>query len=659
MISAEEQAVDERLVDGLARSVLEVLVLLPPNDDDDKNDDSVDQQHQNQQQKYPKQHHAKETMFRLSAAAVREIARRRPPNNCHSRSSSSENEQLVQRAMTRAMEMWEISRAKQEAEARQQQQQGKRQQTTPTATTIVSPTSFSLFAQPAFSSQSVWPPMSSSLLLSASSNNTTPWQDIQDQCGGHVADTLDALLRLEDFMDDIIRPGDDGDWDAIQVFLQSTGKNINMAELEETNDTAPGIDKEKENHSSPSASVLLFQKWTRLHRQWFFLTLSDPSYSTNPDCWSIQTDLTRNLMLMVVHDEALPTTTIRQQQQQQQQLRVCLHTLLDIFADWVNHRTKNDLNFLGFFLWDYIAGPSDTAATAAVEELRRHDPRAIWAARWMGSQSVDQVLTLVTTPRKPENIPNAFDKAGTTVAGEDPNPSDVNNNNSAVFPLQRLFQLAIQSLAVTSRESAPFRSEHHPTSSADPANVASDDQINQAVWALSLIRSVLVSTRAIRFPWYLLHFPDDGQILSNIHIPAADLAILPPHCVSNNTAYQLFQLYLRLVDLATFHCNVEDDELLSFIHDFCFDAVTILLCGCSHLSLHLPKPAHAISSEHDVDEYLCGESATPILCQWMVRAVESWQNSWTTETHSKHRDILLQRAANTLVQHEQLHNQSI
>lgn len=194
-----------------------------------------------------------------------------------------------------------------------------------------------------------------------------------------------------------------------------------------------------------------------LHRQWWHLTRG----SSNPEYRALQADLVQNLVSVVdrwaLHEGAgFENTGL--------ELELCVCTSLDMFGDWVDGTGFFDPNAhqtaaIGEALWDWLGHQS------LQRVMRRHCPHGKWLAQWVAYQMPNRTIALVSRSCR-------FGKADCSIP---------------TF----LFQQASLLL-----ERAPLSAAVVPRDD--------DDDFATLVFAVSMFRSVLSSTRVSRFPWHLL-----------------------------------------------------------------------------------------------------------------------------------------------------------
>jgi hypothetical protein len=249
----------------------------------------------------------------------------------------------------------------------------------------------------------------------------------------------------------------------------------------------------------------------RLHRKWFHMTRGSAA-----EFRSIQKDLVNNLIEVAVKltsdwKRNVPET----QQNPSKTVRLCCEYAIDMFTDLLHHHSVADdnTNSIGKALWaalerDFAGGP---VARCLVEP----SPDAAWFCLWTRILSPDEILALVTPKEDRERC-----------------------------LLSYLFSFSLELMGSLKENS---------------------QNLPNIVFALSTLRSVLVSLRVLRFPWKLLSLHDNPA-------PVAEVKKL-----------ELFDAYYQLLQylLAT---EAKEEEVshayLLRSPAMCIDAMETMLWGC-------------------------------------------------------------------------------
>jgi hypothetical protein len=256
-----------------------------------------------------------------------------------------------------------------------------------------------------------------------------------------------ALLQKVEYLDDLFP-----EWDAVCRLLR-TGLNLTTTKSTATEDTDS-----------------MTMEFVRLHRKWFHFTRSP-----NVEYRSIQIDIVQNLVDIVqqnvcIHDPATQdvdkvtcSTSTRQVQNKPTVTEVCIRYCLDMYEDWVDRLaglTASDTRMysIGKQLWHW------TAMESIRHVMVDHSPNATMFRKWIPfCLTTDQTLELTTTIT-PGTKQNQSISTGDCMLSD-------------LFPL-------LETIVSRSGQQG--------------------EDIEQAVFLLSLFAAVLISTRVFCFPWHLL-----------------------------------------------------------------------------------------------------------------------------------------------------------
>lgn len=187
-----------------------------------------------------------------------------------------------------------------------------------------------------------------------------------------------------------------------------------------------------------------------LHRQWFDQSRHSTEFRT------LQIDLCQNLVTAMQRMTTASTT--------KNHLNAMMDLALDMFEDWMLRGiyVQDDRVWaIGRTLWNWLtvaAGANDPTATAAAQAMIQVDGEATWFSSWSAHLSPDQCLELVE--------------------GNDSSSSD-GGLSQAIAWCHSYFEQEGES------------------------NKTSEDEAKCFFW-LSIMHSVLESTRVSRFPWQLV-----------------------------------------------------------------------------------------------------------------------------------------------------------
>jgi len=297
-------------------------------------------------------------------------------------------------------------------------------------------------------------------------------------------------------------------WEMIQEQASSTAEKLTMLQkVQYIDDILPDWDSAvspflKEALADPEVASTAI----RLHRKWFHLTRS-----CGAEYESMQLDMLENLLKI---ECAVPCTFLSEQQ------KLAITTAMDMFADFVDRNTESSKrrNEIGQLLWGKI--PTALARQVMVD----HDPHASCLTKWiMGYLRAEETINLLTM---------------------DP------DFNMLEFLLKRAHETTAALAVGMSNKGLTERL--HPTP--------------EVCFTLSILRSILVSTRLYRFPWSLL--------------PGTPAAMVD-HVAPTNLLQPAADSFCRLI-YGTLASNTDElklkDDWQTVV--MCSDALDTMLCGC-------------------------------------------------------------------------------
>jgi hypothetical protein len=361
------------------------------------------------------------------------------------------------------------------------------------------------------------------------------WGKIQE-LNTSLPEKLTMLWQVE-YIDDLLP-----DWDDVSRFLQA-GLFLFL---------------EEENSIDNTKSIL------QLHRKWFHQTRGS---SNNPEYRTLQIDLAQNLVSAVKHwllETDKPNKRI-DADNNDDHVAAVVGTVLDMFGDWVDRTGAFDpsnecMQAIGTAIWDWLGGSNQRLPHI----IRRHCPYAAWFAKWaVAYMTPEQTIALVS-----RKSPFNFQQGGNTTT------------------LYQMFAPASQSLDEMSSSAATTTA----TTTNNNKRDVDDSHYATAVFALSILKSVLVSTRVSRFPWHLLLLqpqptgPQQQQLVSTLESSATTET-------TNAIQSRLLNYYLQLMHgslmaTSTRITQVGDDVVPLRISDddyqtivLCVDAIDTIMCG--------------------------------------------------------------------------------